>query len=120
MKAITFIWIMGILSAGSGLSAFTEYQQVAASEQKTFCHHCCQDGHSSTADHEEKKDSDSREDEHNFFTGCGCGCCFQMTVFEFTFTDLPGIPVLRYHFGDYTNTYQFEFTAPLFEPPRFG
>lgn len=68
----------------------------------------------------EKGEAGHEDDSNRCPAGCDCSCCFHLVAIEYHF--LPGFVVapLTMYYGDYSNTYHFEFQAPLFQPPRFS
>ena len=100
-----------IMGTGLRLEIMQLPDATEESTQVACCQHCWEQG--------DQQEEDERNDGHDCYPGCGCGC-FQLTVFDFQFMILPGIPVQHYEYGAYINSYHFEFSTPHFEPPRLG
>ena len=50
--------------------------------------------------------------------GCACSCDFQLTALVYSFMELDGVMVQSYHYGNYLNTYSFEYSSDFLQPPR--
>jgi hypothetical protein len=115
MKLISVIWIFSVLFLVSGLHAAMDH-----SLENTMAHHsCCHDNTHHEKGETKEDPVDRQGDIHDCYPGCGCGCS-HVTVFEFSFMAVPGIPVQHYVYAGYTITYNFDYASKLLDPPRIG
>lgn len=81
---------------------------------------CCSDCSSDCCDTEEApQESDkSCHGDNPCTAGCACSCDFQMSALTYEFMELSGTMVQSYHYGNYLNTYSYEFAEDFLQPPR--
>ena len=117
MKGIAIIlsFCMLLLSTGNLLE---HYQVPAESVEMTCCTDCSSGCCDADMDHQESKEPCEREQDCP--PGCDCSCQFQITAIGYSFMELAGVMVQSYHYGQYVNTYSFEYSDDFLQPPRFG
>ena len=74
---------------------------------------CCADSCADCCDTEGDADKDCPPT-------CDCSNQFQITAIAYHFMEVTGITVQSYHYGNYVNSYTFEYSADFLQPPRFG
>ena len=74
---------------------------------------CCADSCAGCCDTEGDADKDCPP-------ACDCSNQFQITAIAYHFMEVTGITVQSYHYGNYVNSYTFEYSADFLQPPRFG
>jgi hypothetical protein len=74
---------------------------------------CCADSCADCCDTEGDSDKDCPPT-------CDCSNQFQITAIAYHFMEVTGITVQSYHYGNYVNSYTFEYSADFLQPPRFG
>ena len=74
---------------------------------------CCADSCAGCCDAEGDADKDCPPT-------CDCSNQFQITAIAYHFMEVTGIMVQSYHYGNYVNSYTFEYSADFLQPPRFG
>jgi hypothetical protein len=117
MKVIAIILsaCMLILNTGNLLENLHSHASIEAHHME-----CCADHDSSCCD-TEKKDQDhnkSCEDDHNCSPGCHCSCGLHFTALVYDYMEMDGITVQSFHYGNYVNTYSFEYLGDFLQPPR--
>ena len=50
--------------------------------------------------------------------GCACSCHIHISALTYEFMELDGTVVQTYHYGNYLNTYTFEYSGEFLQPPR--
>lgn len=115
MKVIAIILTgcMLLLNAGHLLETMQSPAEIAAME-------CCADCSSDCCDSDEKP-QDSKKTCHGdnpCMPGCACSCDFQLSALAYGFMELNGMVVQSYHYGNYLNTYTFEYSNDFLQPPR--
>ena len=113
MKLVAYILIvsLGLLGMNRFMELPHEVMHPVEHSGTTDC--CC--------DHEDDCQSGSEKDTSHACHGeCDCSCCFHITGITYQFISVPVATVQTYIYGDYINDYYFEFTTPLFQPPRMG
>ena len=83
---------------------------------------CCADSCAGCCDtegdqHDDKAPCDTDKD---CPPACDCSNQFQITAIAYHFMEMTGITVQSYHYGNYVNSYTFEYSADFLQPPRFG
>lgn len=80
----------------------------------------CSDQDSSCCDTEEKHQDHNLpcNADHDCTTGCNCSCGLHFAALIFEFMELNGVVVQSYHYGNYLNTYTFEYLDDFLQPPR--
>ena len=69
----------------------------------------------------ETEDKEERsEHDHACPPECSCDCCIHIVAIEYQFINISTGAPRALHYGSYSNRYHFEFTTPVFEPPRFS
>jgi hypothetical protein len=117
MKVIAVILsaCMLILNAGHLLDTQEPPLQEAAME-------CCADSCSGCCDTDENQKDQEKpcsEDQH-CGPACECSSEYQLSAVDFGFPELNGIAVNSYDYGNYLNTYSFEYSGEFLQPPRFA
>ncbi|MEA3460372.1 MAG: hypothetical protein U9R49_00745 [Bacteroidota bacterium] len=117
MKGIALILVgcMLLLSSENLLAGFQF--PVEAAEMS-----CCMD-HSSDSCDTEADHPDGRQPcdgDHDCLPGCDCSCQYQISAITYSFIEVSGTVVHSYHYGQYVNTYSFEYSDDFLQPPRFG
>ena len=81
---------------------------------------CCSDSASSCCDAEDapQENEKSCHGDSPCIPGCACYCHFQLTALVYNFLEMEGIAVQSYHYGNYLNTYSFEYSDDFLQPPR--
>jgi len=74
---------------------------------------CCGHGSSDEQDNQEGRDHQCPHD-------CDCSYEFQLVAIEYHFMTSFVMAPKAVQYGNYTDTYHFEYFKPLFQPPRFG
>ena len=114
MKAIAIILTgcMLLLNTGYLLETLQAPVEVAVAECCTDCDSCC--------DSEEKPQENDKSchSDAPCMPGCSCSCHFQLTALVYNFLQMDGIAVQSYHYGNYLNTYSFEYSDDFLQPPR--
>ncbi len=108
MKAIAYILIVSL--AFMGLNRFMHGMANPEPKAEVSCQmDCC--GDEETTEH---------GSDHQCPPGCDCGCCFHLTAINYQFMSLPGADVQTQHYGNYQDSYHFDYFIPLFQPPRLA
>jgi hypothetical protein len=115
MKAIAYILIVSL--AFMGLNRFMHGMANPEPKAEALCHMDCCGSEDECGGDEETTDHDP---DHQCLPGCDCGCCFHLTAINYQFMSLPGADVQTYHYGNYQDSYHFDYFIPLFQPPRLG
>ena len=111
--AIILTGCMLLLNAGYLFEASHAQVHITASG-------CCTDCSSDCCDAEEipqEKDSSCHGDTP-CIPGCACSCHFQLSALTYEFMELDGTVVQSYHYGNYVNTYTYEYSGEFLQPPR--
>jgi len=112
MKAIAYILLVCLVLMG--MNRFMHGMEAQVDEMEMSCDmDCC-------GSHDECEKEEDSSSEHTCPPGCDCGCCFHITAIHYQFMSIPAADLQSYHFGSYSNNYQFEFFIPLFQPPRLA
>lgn len=77
---------------------------------------CCSDQGCSCCDEQDHKSS--CEDDHACGLSCHCSCGLQLSDLAYAFIEPESIAVQAYHYGNYVNTYTFEYSGDFLQPPR--
>lgn len=110
MKLTAYILLISMILLG--MNRFMHGVDAQVEKMEMSCDmDCC-------ASHDDCEKEDDSASDHDCPTGCDCGCCFHITAMYYQFIPMPASEVQSYHYAGYTNTYQFEFFIPLFQPPR--
>ena len=117
MKGIAIILsaCMLILNTGNLLENLHLDDSAVAHAMECCADHedsCCDTG---TDNQDHKK---ACEHDHNFSPGCHCSCGFHFTALVYDFMDMNGTTVQSFHYGNYMNTYSFEYSDDFLQPPR--
>ena len=100
MKAIAYILIVSL--AFMGLNRFMHGMENQMPVAEASCQmDCC-------------------GSDHQCPPGCDCDCCFHLTAINYQFMSLLGADMQTYHFGNYQDSYHFDYFIPLFQPPRLA
>lgn len=81
---------------------------------------CCQDTDSGCCNSDDSAEDQERscQDDHNCSPGCHCSCGIHITALVYDFTEPDGMAVQSYDYGNYLNSYTFEFSGDFLQPPR--
>ena len=118
MKLIASILIISMVFLG--LSGFAEGLSIQGQQSLMSCGMDCCDQHGDCCGDETPYDQGSQEDQDKCLPDCDCSYEFQLVAIEYHFVSSYGIAPKAVHYGNYTNTYHFEYFKPLFQPPRFS
>ena len=115
MKTIAIILTgcMLMLNAGHLLETMHAPVEVAAAESCTDCASSCCD-----AEEKPQESDKSCHGDSPCTPGCACSCDFQLSALVYNFLELDGTVVQSYHYGNYLNTYSFEYSDDFLQPPR--
>ena len=115
MKGIAVILTtcMLFLNAGHLLETLQFPAENAAMEWCADCSSDCCD-----TDETQEDQKNSCHGDQPCMPGCACSCDFQLTALVYSFMELDGVEVQSYHFGNYLNTYSFEYSSDFLQPPR--
>lgn len=115
MKVIALILTASLflLNTGHLLETLQAPADVSASS-------CCADCSSDCCDAEEapQESDNSCHGDSPCTPGCACSCDFQLSALTYEFLELEGTIVQSYHYGNYLNTYSFEYAEDFLHPPR--
>jgi len=116
MKLFTSILL---LTGWLAMGLTSELHSFPSGEKETVAQcgmSCCKDGAGCCTGEAD----DQSPGDHQCAAGCDCTCQNQALAIGFDFQTgfVPHLSAMEYK--DYRNSYAYEFTPPLFHPPRFG
>lgn len=113
MKGLAYILISCLLFLGT--EHLPEVFQLPGSEADIACEtDCC----GCQEDHPQR--NNTCDDDHDCESDCNCCHHFQITALEYSYLEVPGATVESYHYGNYLNSYSYEYTDNFLQPPRFA
>lgn len=113
MKLVVHILIGSLLFLG--VNRFLEHMDHAELQTELSCEIDCCASHNDCEDKEGSSDRD-----HACPPGCSCDCCFHIVAIGYQFLNSATVAPQACYFGSYGNRYCFEYSIPIFEPPRLG
>lgn len=83
---------------------------------------CCTDCSSGCCSPDEGQHNSKEpcEEEQDCLPGCDCSFQYQITAITYNFLAFTGVVVQSYHYGQYVNSYSFQYSEDFLHPPRFG
>jgi hypothetical protein len=111
--AIILTGCMLLLNSGYLIEKYHAQSHVSTSECCTDCSADCHDAeeHPQESDHSCHGDSPCTP-------GCACSCHIHLSALTYEFMELDGTVVQSYHYGNYVNTYTYEYSGEFLQPPR--
>lgn len=119
MKGIAIILTFCLLMLGAGNLRYAflfpdQGMEMACSSA------CCHGDDKHNSENEACDEKEACDADHQCLPACDCCCQFQITATEYNYQEVPGITVQSFHYGNYRNSYTFEYTVRFLHPPRFS
>jgi hypothetical protein len=116
MKVSAYIFLFSLVIISS--YPMIEGLQIAQEQSLSGFESCCCD-HSQDACCDEGTEPE-REKDHTCDTGCECACHFHFSAVYFQFNKLQMAEEQEYHYGEYVDSYSFEYFSLHLPPPRLA
>lgn len=115
MKAIALILTASMLLLNTG--HLLETLQPPAEISHSGCCEDCSSDCCNPAENPQERDSSCHGDTP-CTPGCACSCDIQLSALTYEFMELEGTIFQSCHYGNYLNTYSFEYAEDFLHPPR--